>query len=139
MYQIGNPDFKPEFSLQGDLGLFYNSKPVIASVEAFYNDISNYIFNQKVLNQHGQDSVIVKGNQTFKFRQSDAVLYGGEANLDIHFFKWLHFENSLSVVYGVNKGGNGIKSTIAQNIFHLSLHYILILNLVLNSIKGSKE
>jgi iron complex outermembrane receptor protein len=111
IYQIGNPDFKPEFSLQGDLGLFYSSKPVIASIEVFYNDIVNYIFNQKVLNQQGQDSIIVKGNQTFKFRQSEAVLYGGEASLDIHFFKWLHFENSLSVVYGVNKGGNGTQIT----------------------------
>ena len=111
IYQLGNPGFKPEFSLQGDLGLFFNSKPVIASLEAFYNDITNYIFNQRVLNQHGQDSVIVKGNQTFKFQQSEAVLYGGEASLDIHFFKWMHFENSLSVVYGVNKGGNGTRIT----------------------------
>ena len=111
MYQIGNPEFKPEFSFQGDLGVFYNSKPVIASIEVFYNDISNYIFNQKVLNKNGQDSIIVKGNQTFKFRQSEAVLYGGEANLDIHFFKWMHFENSISVVYGVNNGGNGTQIT----------------------------
>jgi iron complex outermembrane receptor protein len=111
MYQIGNPDFKPEFSLQGDLGLFYTSKPVIASIEGFYTDISNYIFNQKVLNHLGQDSVIVQGNETFKFHQSEAVLYGGEASLDIHFFKWMHFENSLSVVYGINKGGNGTEIT----------------------------
>jgi iron complex outermembrane recepter protein len=111
MYQIGNPDFKPEFSLQGDFGVFYNSKPVIVGIEAFYTDISNYIFNQKVLNKDRQDSIIVKGNQTFKFRQSEAVLYGGEANLDIHFFKWMHFENSISVVYGINKGGNGTEIT----------------------------
>jgi len=111
MYQIGNSDFKPEFSLQGDLGLFYTSKPVIVSVEAFYNNISNYIFNHKVLNKRGQDSIIVPGNQTFKFQQSQAVLYGGEASLDIHFFKWMHFENSLSVVYAINQGGNGVKIT----------------------------
>ena len=109
IYQIGNPNFKPEFSLQGDLGLFYSSRPVIASIEGFYTDISNYIFNQKVLNHLGQDSVIVKGNETFKFVQSEAVLYGGEASLDIHFYKWMHFENSISLVYGINKGGNGTK------------------------------
>lgn len=108
IYQVGNPGFKPEFSLQGDLGLFYTSKPVIASIEVFYNDISNYIFNQKVLNHLGQDSIIVHGNETFKFQQSEAQLYGGEASLDIHFFEWLHFENSISVVYGINKGGNGV-------------------------------
>lgn len=109
IYQIGNPDFKPEFSLQGDLGLFYTSRQVIASIEGFYNEISNYIFNQKVLNHAGKDSVIVKGNETFKFHQAEAVLYGGEASLDIHFFKWMHFENSVSIVYGINKGGNGTK------------------------------
>jgi iron complex outermembrane recepter protein len=109
IYQIGNPEFKPEFGMQGDLGLFYSSRPVIASIEAFYNNISNYIFNQKVLNHSGQDSIIVQGNQTFKFKQSSAVLYGGEASLDIHFFPWLHFENNLSVVFGMNKGGNDIR------------------------------
>lgn len=109
IYQIGNPGFKPEFSLQEDLGLFYSSKPVIASIELFNNNISNYIFNQKVLNSKGQDSIIVRGNETFKFQQSTAQLYGGEASLDIHFFEWLHFENSLSVIYALNKGGNGVK------------------------------
>ncbi len=109
IYQIGNPGFKPEFSLQEDVGLFYSSKSVIASIELFNNDISNYIFNQKVLNHLGQDSIIVRGNETFQFQQSQAELYGGEASLDIHFFEWLHFENSLSVIYALNKGGNGVK------------------------------
>jgi iron complex outermembrane recepter protein len=108
IYQVGNPDFKPEFSLQGDLGLFYNTKPVIASIEMFYNNITGYIFNQKMLNHYGQDSVIIPGNQTFRFQQSAAALYGGEATLDIHFVKWLHFENALSVVWGINNGGNGV-------------------------------
>ena len=98
-------------SLQEDIGLFYSSKPVIASIEVFNNTISNYIFNQKLLNRSGQDSIIVKGNETFKFQQSQAQLYGGEASLDIHFFEWLHFENSLSVIYALNKGTNGVKIT----------------------------
>jgi iron complex outermembrane recepter protein len=108
IYQIGNSAFNPEFSLQEDIGLFFSSRPVIASIELFNNNISNYIFNQKVLNAAGQDSVIVKGNETFKYQQSQAQLYGGEASLDIHFFKWLHFENSLSVIYAMNRGGNGV-------------------------------
>ncbi len=110
IYQMGNPDFKPEFSLQEDFGIFYSTKHVSASVEVFNNDITNYIFNQKLLNDMGQDSVIVQGNQTFKFAQSEARLYGGEASIDIHPhpLDWLHFENSLSVVYALNKGGDGI-------------------------------
>ena len=111
IYQLGNPDFKPEFSLQEDLGIFFNSNHVSLSVEAFNNDITNYIYNQKLINTHGQDSVIVSGNQTFKFVSSHAQLYGGEINIDIHPhpLDWLHFENGFSLVYAQNLGGEGIK------------------------------
>ena len=110
IYQIGNEAFKPEFSLQEDLGIFYNAYHLAGSISFFNNNISNYIFNQKLLNQFGQDSVIVKGNQTFRYVQSRAQLYGAEASLDIHPhpFDWIHFENSVSVTYALNKGGNGV-------------------------------
>ena len=109
IYQIGNTAFKPEFSLQEDLGISYLSDHISGSVDIFNNNISNYIFNQKLTNHLGQDSVIIRGNQTFKFRQSRAVLNGFDANLDIHPYDWLHFENSVSVTYALNKGGNGIQ------------------------------
>jgi iron complex outermembrane recepter protein len=105
MYQIGNPNFLPEFSLQEDIGVLFSSKHISGGIEFFNNDISNYIFNQKLTNKIGQDS-ISSGNQTFKFQQTNANLIGGEANLDIHPhpLDWLHFENSISVVSAVNKG-----------------------------------
>jgi iron complex outermembrane recepter protein len=113
IYQIGNTGFKPEFSLQEDLGISFTSSHVTGNLDVFNNNISNYIFNQKLLNHLGQDSVIVKGNQTFKFQQAQAQLYGGEASLDIHPhpLDWLHFENSISVIYAFNKGGNGTRIT----------------------------
>lgn len=113
IYQIGNISFKPEFSLQEDFGISFASGHVSGSLDLFNNNISNYIFNQKLLNHLGQDSIIVNGNQTFKFQQATAHLYGGEASFDVHPhpLDWIHFENSLSVVYGENKGGNGIDIT----------------------------
>lgn len=104
IYQIGNPNFKPEFSLQEDLGFAYASKYAVITLGVFNNTISNYIFNQRLLNSNGTDSVIVAGNQTYKFQQGKANLYGGEISIDIHPVKRIHFENSLSVVYGQNKG-----------------------------------
>ncbi len=104
LYQIGNPDFKPEFSLQEDLGFAYSTKHAVINLSVFDNTISNYIFNQRLLSVNGGDSVIVAGNQTYKFQQGKAMLYGGELSIDIHPVKALHFENSLSVVYGLNKG-----------------------------------
>jgi iron complex outermembrane receptor protein len=106
-YQLGNPNFKPEFSLQEDIGFVYTNKQVSASLSLFNNDIQNYIYNQKLVNPDGSDLVIVPGNQTFQFQAAKAHLYGGEAILDIHLIKELHFENSLSIVYGDNKGVKG--------------------------------
>jgi iron complex outermembrane recepter protein len=111
IYQIGNKRFKPEFSLQEDIGISYRSDHISGNLDIFNNNISNYIFNQKLLSHSGMDSVIIKGNQTFKFQQSAAQLYGMEALLDIHPYDWLHFENSISVIYGLNKGGNGMVIT----------------------------
>ncbi len=105
-YQIGNVNFKPEFNLQEDIGITINTKHVTINAEVFNNDIKNYIYNQKLLGSNGEDSVIVPGNQTFKYLSAKANLYGGEFSIDIHPhpLDWLHFENSLSMVYGLNKG-----------------------------------
>ncbi|MBS1565920.1 MAG: TonB-dependent receptor, partial [Bacteroidetes bacterium] len=103
IYQIGNQAFKPEFSVQEDLGFSYSSKYAVISLSLFNNNISNYIFNQRLLGANGADSVIVPGNQTYKFQQGKAELYGGEFSLDIHPIRALHFENSISAVYGKNK------------------------------------
>ena len=109
IYQIGSTAFKPEFSLQEDIGFVYSSKVVIINLSLFNNNISHYIFNQKLLGANGQDSVIIDGNQTFKFQQGKAQLYGGEANIDFHIIPQLHFENSLSAVWGENKATGDIK------------------------------
>ncbi len=103
IYQIGNNDFKPEFSLQEDIGFAYSSRYAVITVGIFNNSISNYIFNQRLLRSNGTDSVLVAGNQTYKFQQGNANLYGGEISVDIHPIKSLHFENSVSAVYGSNK------------------------------------
>ena len=86
------------------------------SADLFNNDIQNYIYNQKLSNADGTDSVIVPGNETFKYVAAKANLFGGEFTVDIHPhpLDWLHFENSLSVVYGSNKGVNGKISSKAK-------------------------
>lgn len=103
-YQLGNLNFKPEFSLQEDVGIDYTSDKMEFTFDVFNNTISNYIFDEQLLNSKGQDSIIVPGYSTFKFVASKAQLFGGEASLDIHLTKWLHFENAASLVEGINKG-----------------------------------
>lgn len=110
--QLGDANFKPEFSLQEDIGLFFDSHHVSISAEIFNNTIDHYIFNQKLQSYTGTDSLYTEaGNQypVYKFRQTKAQLYGGEARIDVHPhpLDWLHFENAVSFVYAINKGGNG--------------------------------
>jgi iron complex outermembrane receptor protein len=90
--------------------LFFSAAHVNCEVDFFNNNISNYIYNEKVLNSKGQDSIDSGGNQTFQFQAARAQLYGGEASIDIHPhpLDWLHFENSISILYGFNKGVKGI-------------------------------
>jgi iron complex outermembrane receptor protein len=99
IFQIGNPSFNPEFSLQEDAGFTYTSKYAVINGSIFYNGISNYIFNQKLLGADGQDSIMSK-NMVYEFKQGKAALYGGEFSIDIHPIRPLHFENSISTVYG---------------------------------------
>jgi iron complex outermembrane receptor protein len=104
-FQKGNLNFKPEFNLQEDIGMNYSTRHVTIDVSVFDNNIQNYIFNQKVGSSTGQNTVI----DTFQFEAARAHLYGGELSIDIHPhpWDWLHFENSLSVVYGNNEGVKG--------------------------------
>jgi iron complex outermembrane receptor protein len=99
IFQVGNPDFNPEFNVQEDVGINFNSKYAVINFSAFYNSITNYIFNEKILNNAGQDS-LRDDNKVYQFRQGRAALYGGEFSIDFHPVQQLHFENTLSLVYG---------------------------------------
>lgn len=91
-YEIGNADLKPEYSLQADLGMNFNSKYVELQVGAFANRIDNYIFAHRI------DEQMEEGYMTYRFDQGDARLLGFEASLDIHPVHWIHFGNSYSMV-----------------------------------------
>ena len=114
-FQIGNEQFKPEFSNQADLGGTFNSKFVSAGTSLFVNQINNYIFNSRLQNADGSDILSQSGGQeypTYKFQQGKVVLYGLEGNIDFHFIKNLHFENSASLIYGDNESFSGAEKNI---------------------------
>lgn len=128
-YQIGNDNFKPEFSLQSDIGFLYSSKVVNAGASIFTNQIDNYIYNTKLVNSDGTDLLTNNGGQdypTYKFQQGKVLLYGIEANVDFHIISSLHFENTLSVTYGDNNSYSGtIKNATNQYVpFMPPLRYL---------------
>ena len=122
IYHTGNKDFKPEFSLQEDIGAFLSLPGISASAEVFNNDLTNYIFQEQVLNPNGSP-LLTQGYNTFTYVQSKARIYGGEISLDIHPVKWLHFQNSVSLTYGINKGtGSSVPDSLKYLPFIPPLH-----------------
>jgi iron complex outermembrane receptor protein len=104
-YEYGDQALQSETSLQLDGGLEVNSPHVSLVLNTFYNRINNYIFYGKLESVFGGDSLVNLGGsdlQAYKFRQSGATLAGFEIKLDLHPhpLDWLHFENSLALVYG---------------------------------------
>ena len=112
MFNVGNRNFKPEFSLQEDFGMFLTLSNVSASIEVYDNHLSNYIFQQQILDATGNpERVNADGSANpnglytkFTYVQTKARIDGGDVNLDIHPISWLHFANSLTLTYGTNLG-----------------------------------
>ena len=95
----GNLRFVPEFSLQEDVGLSGEFSDLSFGLNAFNNSIQHYIYEDE------EPVVVVPGNKTFQFQQTNAQLYGGDATLGLHPRAWkgFGFDNTFSCVYGFNR------------------------------------
>ena len=91
-YEIGNHDFKSEYSLQADLGLDYATRYFELHSAVFANHISNYIYLHRI------DSIIEPDLMTFAYAQGEAMLMGFEASVDIHPIHALHVGTAFSYV-----------------------------------------
>lgn len=97
-YEIGNPNFKREQSLEADLGFVIDSKFLSMDVSAYNNYIKDYIYLE-------QTKDTIHGYPVFRYYQSDAVLRGLEADLNIKPNKWLSFRETYSVVFAKRVDG----------------------------------
>ena len=91
-YEIGNHDFKSEYSLQADMGINYATRYFEMHGALFANHIDNYIYLHRI------DSVIDPDLMTFAYAQGEAMLYGFESNLDVHPLHALHVGVAFSYV-----------------------------------------
>lgn len=105
-YEIGNSSLKQETSLQFDLGVEYTAHHITFGLNGFANRIFNYIylgnFNSESKELENEDGNI-ETLPVYRFVQTKADLIGGEASVDFHLVKSLHFENSFSYVKGINR------------------------------------
>lgn len=109
-YEIGNSKLKQETSLQFDLALEYRAEKITVGLNAYKNSIYRYIYLANINNEtttvtghHGGAPSTVP---VYRYLQTNADLIGGEASVDFHLVKSIHFENSFAYVKGTNKATN---------------------------------
>ena len=111
-YEIGDPNLKPETSIEVDGTIGINNKDVTAEANTFVNNINNYIFPVKLASVFGGDSLRTDitvpdapDAVTFKYISGDAVLSGGELTFNVHpnNAAWFHFNNTFSTVRAIQK------------------------------------
>ena len=77
----------------------------LASFSLFNNQLQHFIYEAQAVDQVGNAIVIVPGNKTFQYQQTNAQLYGMETRIDIHPLNWkgFDFNSRLSTVDGFNR------------------------------------
>ena len=110
-YEVGNAGLKPEYSLQGDLGLDYDGTFFSMTSALFLSRIDNYIFAAR------NGLVSEEGLPVYAFRSGTAHLKGGEISLDFHPIHSLHIGSAFSCVYAREAGGDDLPLIPAPRLF----------------------
>ncbi len=110
-FEVGNKDLKPEYSLQGDLGLDFTSDHIALQTALFMSRIDNYIFAAR------NGIITDEGLPVYAFRIGRAHLYGGEIGVDIHPVHQLHIGSAFSCVYAREQGGDDLPLIPAPRLF----------------------
>lgn len=99
-FEIGDPNLEIEQNVNIDVTMESESKWHFASLSGFANRFFNYIYLAPTTEDY-------YGFPVYRFRQQDALLYGGEAilNMKLPSVKWLEWKNSASIIYGVLDDG----------------------------------
>ncbi|NOQ71519.1 MAG: TonB-dependent receptor [Crocinitomix sp.] len=102
-YIKGASNLINEKATQTDFSVDYQNDHLAFSINAFYNNIQDYIFLSPT-------NDVLDGSPVFEYLQTDAYLYGGEVGFHYHPHKihWLHLESNLSTVIAEDKAGNSL-------------------------------
>ena len=99
-YEIGNPDLKPETSLQIDGEISWDNKYLNMAFNGFYNIIDNFIYYRNINGEKKEVNGV--WYPVYRYTQGNSLLKGFEFELDIHPVEALHVDNNLDYVWGGN-------------------------------------
>ncbi len=109
-YETGTESLAPENSFETDASTHYHGEFLSFDLAGFYNQINDYIFISPT------PDTTATGVGIFRFAQTNAELYGGEAGIHFHpkSLTWLHIEVTYSVVVGKQENGHFLPFIPAQ-------------------------
>lgn len=100
-HEVGDKNLKAEQSYQLDYGIDYKKK-----FNSFFNEIAfntnlfaNYFPNFIFLNPTGEFSWLPDAGQYYKYEQSKALRYGGEASLSLTFAEYFKLDTGIDYIY----------------------------------------
>lgn len=100
LYELGDPNLKPESGYQADVAVGNNGRDVNFEVDGFCNYIDNFIFSDRLTNIHGGDT-IAQGKSIFQYKANTAIIAGVAAYFNIHpaDTKWIEVDNGFTYIY----------------------------------------
>jgi iron complex outermembrane receptor protein len=112
-FEQGNPDLNTQQNIEIDLGYHLHTRHTTLDLSAFYNHINDYIYLSPT------SDTTDEGQKIYRYSQTDARLYGGEATLHIHPhpLDWLHIKSTYSYVIGENLAGGYLPRIPAQQLY----------------------
>ncbi len=110
-FEIGDPDLKVQQNVEGDAGIIVENRYLKVEASAFLNAIGECIYLRPTADSVGDLRV-------YRFSQDDAVIYGGEAAVDLRFPRcaWLDVRASFAAQRGVFDGGGDMPYIAADKV-----------------------
>jgi len=123
-YEIGDPNLLPQRNYEGDLSFHIHSHKIKLELSSFYNSINNYIYLSPTKDK------TQSGLPIFKFKQTNAHIYGIESNVGYFPTTWLNLNLAYNYLIA-KKENNNYLPLIPQNKLR---GYLSISNFINNKI-----
>ncbi len=100
-YEIGDASLLPQRAYETDMSVHYHIDHLTIDIAGFYNTVNDFIYISPT-------AETIDDLDVFKYKQSNAELYGGEFGIHLHpeHLDWLHIKTIFSSVVGKQKNGD---------------------------------
>lgn len=116
-YKVGNASLTPERSVNVDVSIRYNTPAIQAEVSVYRNAINSFIFLQPT-------GAMIDGLPVYSYLQSDALLVGGEVQVQARITDWLTLMVGADIVRGERVSDASPLPFMPSNRFKGALTYM---------------